>query len=45
MKEDSTDFIEYARLCDGMERIAYLATAFSTNKDIESQVQTHGVYT
>ena len=35
---DSTDFIEYARLCDGMEHIAYLATAFSTNKDIESQV-------
>ena len=35
---DSSDFIEYARLCDGMEHIAYLATAFSTNKDIESQV-------
>ena len=35
---DSTDFIEYARLCDGLEHIAYLATAFSTNKDIESQV-------
>jgi trimethylamine--corrinoid protein Co-methyltransferase len=35
---DSKDFIEYARLCDGMEHIAYLATAFSTNKDIESQV-------
>ncbi|MBK7729985.1 MAG: trimethylamine methyltransferase family protein [Gammaproteobacteria bacterium] len=35
---DSTDFIEYARLCDGREHIAYLATAFSTNKDIESQV-------
>jgi trimethylamine--corrinoid protein Co-methyltransferase len=35
---DSTDFIEYARLCDGMEHIAYLATAFSTNADIESQV-------
>jgi len=35
---DSRDFIEYARLCDGMEHIAYLATAFSTNKDIESQV-------
>jgi trimethylamine--corrinoid protein Co-methyltransferase len=27
-----------ARLCDGLEHIAYLATAFSTNKDIESQV-------
>ncbi|HEY5657563.1 MAG TPA: trimethylamine methyltransferase family protein [Myxococcota bacterium] len=35
---DSTDFIEYVRLCDGLEHIAYLATAFSTNKDIESQV-------
>jgi len=35
---DSTDFIEYARICDGLENIAYLATAFSTNKDIESQV-------
>ena len=35
---NSTDFIEYARLCDGLEHIAYLATAFSTNKDIESQV-------
>jgi trimethylamine---corrinoid protein Co-methyltransferase len=35
---DSVDFIEYARLCDGLEHIAYLATAFSTNKDIESQV-------
>jgi trimethylamine--corrinoid protein Co-methyltransferase len=35
---NSTDFVEYARLCDGLEHIAYLATAFSTNKDIESQV-------
>jgi len=35
---NSTDYIEYARLCDGLEHIAYLATAFSTNKDIESQV-------
>ena len=35
---DSTDFVEYARICDGLEHIAYLATAFSTNKDIESQV-------
>lgn len=34
----STDFIEYARLCDGLEHIAYLATAFSTNKDIEPQM-------
>ena len=35
---DSNDYIEYARVCDGLEHIAYLATAFSTNKDIESQV-------
>lgn len=35
---NSTDFIEYARLCDGLSHIAYLATAFSTNKDIEAQV-------
>lgn len=35
---NSTDYIEYARLCDGLEHIAYLATAFSTNADIESQV-------
>jgi len=35
---NSTDFVEYARLCDGLEHIAYLATAFSTNQDIESQV-------
>jgi len=35
---NSRDFIEYARLCDGLENIAYLATAFSTNDDIEPQV-------
>ncbi len=35
---NSIDFIEYARLCDGLENVAYLATAFSTNDDIESQV-------
>ena len=35
---DSKDFIEYARLCDGLPHIPYLATAFSTNKDIEPQV-------
>lgn len=35
---NSTDFIEYARICSGLEHVAYLATAFSTNKDIESQV-------
>ncbi len=35
---NSTDFVEYARLCDGLAHIPYLATAFSTNKDIEPQV-------
>ena len=35
---DSKDFVEYIRLADGLEHIAYLATAFSTNKDIEPQV-------
>jgi trimethylamine--corrinoid protein Co-methyltransferase len=35
---NTADFVEYARLCDSLEHIAYLATAFSTNKDIESQV-------
>ncbi len=35
---NSTDFVEYIRLGDGLEHIPYLATAFSTNKDIEAQV-------
>ncbi len=35
---DSTDFVEYIRLGDGLDHIAYLATAFSTNNDIEPQV-------
>ena len=35
---DTKDFVEYIRLCDGLEHIAYLATAFSTNDDIEAQV-------
>ncbi len=35
---NSTDFVEYVRLADGLEHIAYLATAFSTNEDIEPQV-------
>src|SRR6476659_1717456 len=35
---DSTDFVEYVRLADGLPHIAYLATAFSTNDDIEAQV-------
>jgi len=29
------DFVEYVRLADGLRHIAYLATAFSTNDDIE----------
>ncbi len=35
---DSTDFVEYVRLADGLANIPYLATAFSTNDDIEPQV-------
>jgi trimethylamine--corrinoid protein Co-methyltransferase len=35
---DSTDFVTYVRLGDGLDHIAYLATAFSTNADIEPQV-------
>ena len=35
---NSTDFVEYVRLADGMEHLGYLATAFSTNQDIEPQV-------
>jgi trimethylamine--corrinoid protein Co-methyltransferase len=35
---NTTDFVEYVRLCDGLENIAYLATAFSTNDDIEAGV-------
>ena len=35
---NSADFVEYVRLADGLEHIAYLATAFSTNQDIEPQV-------
>jgi trimethylamine--corrinoid protein Co-methyltransferase len=35
---NSTDFVEYVRLADGLQNIAYLATAFSTNDDIEAQV-------
>ncbi|HET7168055.1 MAG TPA: trimethylamine methyltransferase family protein [Candidatus Limnocylindrales bacterium] len=34
----STDFVEYVRLGDGLPHIPYLATAFSTNADIEPQV-------
>lgn len=32
------DFVEYVRLADGLEHISYLATAFSTNEDVEPQV-------
>jgi trimethylamine---corrinoid protein Co-methyltransferase len=35
---NSTDFAEYVRLGDGLANIPYLATAFSTNDDIEPQV-------
>jgi trimethylamine---corrinoid protein Co-methyltransferase len=35
---NSTDFVEYIRLGDGLANIPYLATAFSTNQDIEAQV-------
>lgn len=35
---NTADFVEYVRLADGLEHIAYPATAFSTNKDIEAQV-------
>ena len=35
---NSTDFVEYVRLADGLANIPYLATAFSTNADIEAQV-------
>lgn len=31
----TADFVEYVRLADGLRHIAYLATAFSTNDDIE----------
>jgi trimethylamine---corrinoid protein Co-methyltransferase len=34
----TADFVEYIRLGDGLEHIAYLATAFSTGPDIEAQV-------
>ncbi|MBF8289535.1 MAG: putative trimethylamine methyltransferase [Chloroflexi bacterium] len=35
---NTTDFVEYVRLADGLPHIAYLATAFSTNDDIEADV-------
>ena len=35
---DTKDFVEYVRLADGLDHLGYLATAFSTNADIEAQV-------
>ncbi len=35
---NTADFVDYVRVCDGLEHIAYLATAFSTNDDIEADV-------
>lgn len=35
---NTTDFTEYIRLGDGLAHLPYLATAFSTNEDIEAQV-------
>jgi trimethylamine--corrinoid protein Co-methyltransferase len=35
---NTADFVEYARLADGLPHIAYLSTAFSTNADIEAGV-------
>ena len=34
----TADFVEYVRLGDGLDHLAYLATAFSTNDDIEAPV-------
>jgi trimethylamine--corrinoid protein Co-methyltransferase len=34
----TADFVDYIRLGDSLAHIAYLATAFSTNDDIEAQV-------
>jgi trimethylamine--corrinoid protein Co-methyltransferase len=35
---NTADFVEYIRLGDGLKNIPYLATAFSTNDDIEAGV-------
>jgi trimethylamine--corrinoid protein Co-methyltransferase len=35
---NTADFTEYVRVGDSLEHIPYLATAFSTNDDIEAQV-------
>ncbi|GIK72708.1 MAG: trimethylamine methyltransferase MttB [Chloroflexota bacterium] len=34
----TADFVEYVRVCDGLEHVRYLATAFSTGDDIEANV-------
>ena len=34
----TADFVEYVRLCDSLDHIRYLATAFSTGDDIEADV-------
>ena len=34
----TADFVEYVRLCDGLEHIRYLATAFSTGDDVEAGI-------
>lgn len=35
---NTADFVEYVKICDQLEHIAYLSTAFSTNDDIEPDV-------
>ncbi|MEM7331655.1 MAG: trimethylamine methyltransferase family protein [Chloroflexota bacterium] len=35
---NTADFVEYVKVADQLENIAYLATAFSTNDDIEADV-------
>jgi trimethylamine--corrinoid protein Co-methyltransferase len=35
---NTADFVDYVRVADGLTHVAYLATAFSTNDDIEAQV-------
>ncbi len=35
---NTADFVEYVKITDQLENIAYLATAFSTNDDIEADV-------
>jgi hypothetical protein len=42
---NSTDFVEYVRLGDGLQHIAYLATAFSTNATSRPRCPTRGAST